>query len=63
MMSDIPEPEHIVLADHLARALTAHEAVQMGIATHAQKEHDRRDMARRKLEAERKLQVSPGGSG
>lgn len=54
-MAIIPEPEHINLETHLTRVITAHEAVKLGIATHAQKEHAARDEKRRELEAERKL--------
>lgn len=62
-MSDIPEPEHVVLANHLGRVVTAHDAVAAGIATHAQKETARRDEARRKLEAQRKLEAGMTGGG
>lgn len=57
-MSDIPEPESINLANHLTRVVTAHEAVALGIATHAQKETVARDTRRREAEAARKLQAS-----
>lgn len=62
-MAEIPEPEHIVLADHLTRVLTAHEAVTAGIATHAQKETAARDKRRQEAAAERKLLAVTDGSG
>lgn len=62
-MTDIPEPEHVVLASHLTPVLTAHEAVAKGIATHAQKETARRDERRREAEAMRKLQAGTDDGG
>lgn len=56
-MTDIPEPEHVVLTPHLTAVATAHEAVAEGIATHAQKETAARDERRRALEVTRKLQA------
>lgn len=58
-MSDIPEPEHVVLAAHLGKAAGAHDAVAAGIATHAQKETAARDERRRQAEALARLQVTP----
>lgn len=60
MMTDIPEPEHIVLSGHLVNVVSAHEAVAAGIATHAQKETAARDQRRREAEAMRKLQAGTG---
>lgn len=63
MMTDIPEPEHVNLTNHLARVITAHEAVTLGIATHAQKETVARDERRREAEAMRKLQAGASDQG
>ena len=62
-MAAIPEPEHVVIADHLTKVLTAHEAVAQGIATHAQKETLARDERRRRAEADRKLLAVTDDSG
>jgi hypothetical protein len=39
-----PQGRHVMVqpVHHLRRAVSAHQAVHEGIATHAQKEHDRR---------------------
>ena len=46
------------LIAHLRKAVTAHEAVRLGIATHAQREHARRLDARRKMAADAKLGIA-----
>lgn len=44
---------------HLHKTVKAHQAVQEGIATHAQKEQDKRDKAEDKARADAKLR-NPG---
>lgn len=55
-----PAAKHppVNVAAHLARTVRAHTAVREGIATHAEKEHVRRQEAGAKLEAERRIAKS-----
>lgn len=50
-------------AHHLHKAVRAHQAVQEGIATHAQKEQDKRDKREDKARADARLlnPVTPHG--
>lgn len=59
-MADIRKPAYVNLAKSARRVITAHEAVILGIATHAQKEQDRRHQEQQKREAEYKLSTKMG---
>ena len=56
-MTDLAKPPYMDLTKTLRRAISAHDAVLLGIATAAEKERDRRQQAYHKQEAERKLQA------
>lgn len=58
MMTDVKKPVYTDLTRPLKRIVSAHDAVLLGIATHAEKERNTRETAARKLEAERKLHAS-----
>jgi hypothetical protein len=54
-MADLPKMPYIDLLGAMKKVLSAHEAVQLGIATHAQKEADRKQQQYHKLEASKRL--------
>jgi hypothetical protein len=63
-MTDIPEMAGVPLHRVVGEAAGATLAVREGIATHAQKEEQRRDQARRDMDANKALSaatvVTPG---
>ncbi len=62
MANTTPIP-YISLHDHMAKVVSAHQAVMAGIATHAEKERARRQEAYHKMVAERPLKVTRPSGG
>ena len=54
-MTDVVKPQYKSLITTMRKVISAHVAVAEGIATHAQKEQDRRQAAYHKAETERAL--------
>lgn len=61
-MTDIKRPVYTDLTRPLKKIISAHDAVLLGIATHAEKEQAAREKRAHKLQLERKLNANTATS-